>query len=424
MRIDLSSSVRKNAFLVGSGASLLLFFLLTCQAIAEHWLQQRQNVAGLERAARVQWLNAAAEERLGLMNMDPARGDFAAAEMHFRQALRINPHSSRAWLELADAYEAEGKDAQHEDAQHEDSQREAAIRHALAEDPNDTRVQWSAANLFIDSDLDRGLSLLRTVGENDSSYVPTAISVAVGASGNDIDKVMLAVPRRADDRVRLMQYLVDRNQGDAADRVWPTVLVATGALKPRDVFFYLDSLIDRRQPKRAYQAWIALAQRDAALRSDPSNLVSNGDFEGELLNGGFGWRFVPTTGVTATLDTSTFHSGTRSLELQIEGENVSDFGFSELVPVESGAHYHLSGWLHAEDLEAAHGVSISVTDAYSRGNLLVTDEALGSFPWREIDGDFTAPTDTQLVKVAMVRSVPIGRIRGKLWLDDLRIEKR
>jgi hypothetical protein len=201
------------------------------------------------------------------------------------------------------------------------------------------------------------------------------------------------------------------------------VLAASGAIQPRDSFFYIDSLIDRHELLKAHEAWMALAQRDSALGPDGGNLVVNGDFENGLLNGGFGWRYVPASGVTASLDTSTFHDGMQSLSLQLDGENLSDCGFSELVVVEPGAHYHVSGWMHAEDLESAHGVGISVSDAYSRAGLLFTDEALGSFPWREIAGDFVAPADTQLVKIALMRSPANGRIQGKLWLDDVRIEK-
>jgi hypothetical protein len=220
-----------------------------------------------------------------------------------------------------------------------------------------------------------------------------------------------------------MHYLLDRNQAEAADHVWPTALAAAGTMKPREAFFYIDSLIGRHQPLAAYQAWTALEQRGPTLRPGGPNLLTNGDFEDDLLNGGFGWRYGRTSGVTASLDTSTFHGGTRSLSLQVDSENLSDFGFSELVEVEPGTHYRLSGWIHAEELESAHGVSLSVSDAYSHASLLLTGEALGSFPWRETEGDFTTSAGTQLVKIALVRSPATGRIRGKFWLDDLQIAK-
>lgn len=416
MRIALSSPVRKRAFLIGCAASLSLAWALCLQAVAEHWLQQSGTLPNTIRAAHLQPLNAEHEEALGIILMSPSDGRFQEATAHFEKAVAVNPHSSRDWLNLADAFAVLGENDRQLDA----------VNHAIVAEPRDTQVQWEAANLFITTDLDRSLELLRSVVENSPQYAPAAMEVAYRASNNNVEKAMMAVPLTTSSRLQLMHWLLDRDEREAADRVWPTVLASPGPIAARDTFFYLDSLVDRHQPAEAFAAWSALTQRDPALRGQrqPDNLVTNGDFEYDLLNGGFGWRYARTTGVTASLDTSTFHWGTRSLALQIDGENLQDFGFHQLIKVDAGAHYRLSGWLHAEELEAAHGVRLAIADAYSHTQLLLSDEALGSFPWREIDGDFTVPAGTQLVTIALVRSPSEGRIRGKLWLDDLRIEKQ
>jgi tetratricopeptide (TPR) repeat protein len=378
-----------------------------------HHLEATPTLENTQRAVRIQPLDADHQAMLGVMLMES--GQFDDARAHLERAVAIDPYSSRVWLMLADAYEVLGDDAL----------RANAVRHAITAEPKDTQVQWQAANLFLATDLDRSLQLLRGVVENDPQSARAAMQVAYRATGGNIDKAMLAIPLATQSRLQFMHWLVEREQNDAADHVWPTLLRAPGPLEPRDVFFYLDSLVARHQPSQAFAAWTALAQRDSRLRADlqSGNLISNGDFEGDLLNGGFGWRYVPTTGVTASLDTSTFHGGTRSLALQIDGEDLQDFGFRQQVKVDAGARYHLSAWLHAEDLQAAFGVRIAVADAYSHQQLVLSEEALGSFPWHEIDADLAVPADTELVNVSLVRSPSTGRIRGKLWLDDLRIEK-
>ncbi|MGZ4787328.1 MAG: tetratricopeptide repeat protein [Terriglobales bacterium] len=416
MRIALSSPLRKGTFLIGCAASLLLVSALSLQAITEHWLANSTSTVLLERAARLQPLNAEIQEKLGIVYADPAHADFQQAASHFQRAVEINPHSSRTWLNLANTYIILGDDERSADA----------VRHALIAEPKDTQVQWEAANLFIGTDLNRALELLRGVVENDPAYGSAAMEVAYTGSGKNVDKVMLAVPLTTAARLQLMHWLMERNDADGADKVWPTVMSAPGTLKARDAFFYIDSLIERRQVELAANAWSGLVQKDPGLRvrTQPGNLVLNGDFEGDLLNGGFAWRYVPTTGVSVSLDTSTFHSGTRSLSLQIDGENLPDFGVRELIKVQPGALYRLAGWLHAEKLEGAHGVSISVSDAYSHARLLLTDEVVGSFPWRQVDGLFAVPADTKLLELAFVRSPGNGRIRGRVWIDDLRIEKK
>lgn len=414
MRIALSSPVRTRAFLCVCAGLISVCFALSLQAIVEHHLLAHPTVHNIKLAQRVQPLNADDERMIGQSALESGR--YQVAVVHLRRSVQMNPHASRVWLMLADAYEMMA----------DDNQRDDAVRRATAAEPKDTQVEWRAANLSLNTDLDRSLQLLRGVVENDPRYSASAMEVAYRASGANVDKAMLAIPLETKPRLEFMRWLVDRKHYDDADHVWPTLLRAPSQLRPRDVFFYFDSLLDRHHPNRAHAAWLALAQREPSMRAQvqPGNEVFNGDFEGDLLSGGFGWRYVPTEGVTASLDTSTFHSGTRSLALQIDGENVQDFGFRQFVKVEPGARYRLSAWMHAEELQAAFGVRVAIFDAYSHAELFLSDEALGSFPWRQLDTTFTVPPDTELVTVSLVRSPSQGRIRGTLWLDDLRIEKR
>ena len=413
MRIALSSPVRTRAFLCVCAGLISVCFALSLQAIVEHHLLARPTPHNIALAQRIQPLNAYDERMLGEIAMD--HGQFQAVTAHLQQSVAKNPHDSSVWLMLANAYELLG----------DDNRRADAVRHAISAEPKNTQVEWQAANLFLATDLDRSLQLLRGVVENDPKYSAPAMEVAYVACDENVKKAMLAVPLETKPRLQFMHWLVDRGHYNDADQVWPTLLRAPGQLRARDLFFYFDSLLDRRHPDRAQAAWLALAQREPSMRAQlqPGNLVFNGDFEGDLLSGGFAWRYVPTDGVTASLDTSTFHGGTRSLALQIDGENLQNFGFRQLVKVDPGARYHLSAWMHAEELEAASGVRMAIEDTYSHEQLFLTDEALGSFPWRQLDTTFTVPTDTELVTVSLVRSPSQGRIRGKLWLDDLRIEK-
>jgi len=416
MRIELASRPRKHSFLVASAALLFATWILCLQAATESWFRSKGDLKHLERAAQIQPLNAELQQNIGELSMFPPNDDVPSALVHLEKAVAINPHSSRAWLSLANVYEITGEDARRADA----------IRHALAAEPRDTEVQWQAANLFIDSDLDSSLQLLRAVIQHSEQYAPAAMQVAYSASNGNVEKAMLAIPETTSSRLHLIRWLLDRNQYEATDRVWPTVLTSEGNITARDTFFYFDSLIERHQVQQANSVWSGVQSKDPVLHAStsPGSLVTNGDFESELLNGGFGWRYAATSGVTATLDTSTFHAGTRSLALQIDAENLIECGLTELIPVEPGARYRLTAFMHAEELEAAHGIRLSVTDAYSHAPLLLTDEVIGSFPWREVDGDFEAPAGTELVKIAFVRSPSEGIIRGRLWVDDVRIEKR
>jgi Carbohydrate binding domain/Tetratricopeptide repeat len=416
MRIALDSRLRKGAFLAGCTLPLFCVLVLSTQTFLEYWITRSPTFESLKRAARIQPLNSLHQEVLGALAMDPAVGDFQGAAGHLQAAVALNPHSSRAWLNLANVYEVLG-----------DRERSArAILRALAVEPKETQVQWEAANLIIGSDLNRGLQLLQGVIESNPQYTSAAMQVAFRASDNNVDKAIQAIPTTASARFAAMRWLLEHSHPDAADRVWGTIATSSDPWRPQDVFFYFDSLILQTKVKQAQAVWLKIEEKDATTRGHTSvdQLLVNGDFENTLLNGGFGWRYLPTTGVSAALDTSSFHEGNRSLALQVDVDGLHNCGIYEYVAVQPQRKYQFSGWLHAEELLSAHGLRFAVLDAYTDRELLVTDEALGSFPWRQLTGEFTSPPETELVKVALVRSPSSGLIRGRLWIDDLRMEKK
>jgi hypothetical protein len=69
-------------------------------------------------------------------------------------------------------------------------------------------------------------------------------------------------------------------------------------------------------------------------------------------------------------------------------------------------------------------VRLAIVDYYSNAVLFSSEEILGSTSWKELSGELTTPSDCRLVKLSIVRSPSFGRIRGRVWLDDLRMEKR
>ncbi len=415
MRISLLSPVRKTAFLSGCIVLSLLGWALCWQSLGEHWAAHSDSVEGYRLAARIQPLNGTYLEALGLSYLHG--GDFPQAVTQLEKSVDINPLSSRAWLNLASAYGALGEFPK---------QREAVLR-ALRVDPKDTAVGWTAGTFLIQNgDIDGGLELIRDVVNSDPARAVGAIQIAYRSTNGDLSKTIAVIPPTAAARLQLVRWLINHGQAPEADRVWPSVLTGSGKVMARETFFYLDSLLARREVDQARGVWASLGSIDPEVRkrTENNNLVANGDFEDNLLNGGFDWRYTPTVGITVTIDTGTFHGGTRSLAVQFDANNVADVGVYQLVAVEPNTHYVLRGFLHAEELESANGIRLAIADQYTNNVLLLTDEGIGSFPWRESTGEFTTTADTRLLRVGLVRSPQLGRIRGKVWLDDVRIEKR
>jgi hypothetical protein len=130
------------------------------------------------------------------------------------------------------------------------------------------------------------------------------------------------------------------------------------------------------------------------------------------------------SGATLTIDTSIFHEGTRSLGIQLDSPNLLDAGVYEVVAVDPGTRYSLRASVHSEELDGANGLRIGAIDHYSNQVLYLSNPVIGSVPWQEIGGEFVVPAGTQLVRVCFVRSPGVGIIRGRIWFDDIQLEKR
>ena len=87
------------------------------------------------------------------------------------------------------------------------------------------------------------------------------------------------------------------------------------------------------RPQRCGSSAPGLADRRLRVSACPPtcpparNLIVNGDFSLDVLNGGFDWQYQKQQSVTLTLDPSEFHRGTRSLLIAFDGPGVSDAGF-------------------------------------------------------------------------------------------------
>jgi len=419
MRISLNSPVRKTAFL-GAGAVLLISFCaLSLQSMLGWWFSRNNTLQGYQRAARIDPWNA---EYLLQLGNGTQIVDYRQSIGYLERAVRENPTSARAWLSLAGSYALTNQPQKHRQA----------ILKALAAAPKDTDVEWEAANLFLlEGDDQTALRLMRDVVTGDPSRSEAAMQTVYQVSEGDVQKTISALPATAKARLSLMYWLITHDHPSEADSVWPSVLAATEKFPPVDSLFYIDSLIDRHEVSRARTVLSELASRDPALvrRIEPGNILANGGFEENLIQRvdrktGFDWRWDSPSGITVDLDTSVFHSGSRSLGMTIDSANLADAGMHQLAAVDPGARYSLRGFARAEELESAHGLRLAVLDHYSNQVLFLSDEVLGTSPWREIGGEFDIPSSTQLVRVCFLQSPALGIIRGHVWFDDIRLEKR
>src|ERR1035437_3812446 len=412
MAIALSNRRR---WLLAVGLVLLagLYLLLAGTEFAASVFASRAELPSLERAVRLTPGNADYRHRLGpyFALLD---GGAQSATASLRSALALTPHDAHSWLDLAAAYQVTGDLA---------GQRSALDR-ALQAEPTASDVAWEAANFFlIEGDIDRALREFHVVIENDADLKDAALR-ACSRVRPDADALLRdAVPARAHCLISFRNLLRSKQETEGVIKTWDRLAQLHEKFPNRYLYEQVSYLIDVHRPDAAMSAWKQSADTLglSAYLPTEDNLVVNGDFSLDILNGGFDWNYVNRTGVRPLLDASDFHHGRRSLSLTFEGPGINDAGIQQLIPVRGATTYDFSVYYKSADFEGAGGPQIVLRDAYTGTPLYTSDSLNDADFWKEVHSKVTTPDSTALLRLAIERFPAGAAIRGKLWLDDFEL---
>ncbi len=407
-------SVRKRRQLAAGLALLALAYLfLIGKEFAASVYASHSDLAKLERAVQLSPGNANYRHRLGTF-LAFAAGDPQAAVESYRSAVALNPYDAGYWLDLAASYQVTGD---------LDGQR-AALDRALAAEPTAPDVAWKAANYFlVDGQIDRALHEFRVVIENDISLSDAALQACWRVRPDADALLQEVVPGRTDSLFAFLSLLMTKQETAGTIQTWERLAHLHEKFDSWRLFEYIRYLIQVRRPDAAMTAWEEAAPTlglSAYLPTD-DNLVINGDFSLDVLNGGFDWTYVNRTGVRPLLDSSDFREGHRSLSLTFEGPGIADAGIQQLIPVHGGATYDFSAYYKTADFQGAGGPQIVLRDAYSVAPLFTSAPLTDADFWKEVHSKITAPDSTTLLSLTIERSPAGSPIRGKLWLDDFQL---
>lgn len=387
-----------------------VYLTLTAKEFAASVFAARPQLANLQHAVRLSPGNAEYRHRLGRY-FAFVTGEPQSAIESLQAAVALNPHDARNWFDLAAADQVTGDIA---------GQRNALER-ALQAEPTAPDVAWQAANFFlIDGDIDRALHEFRVVIENDISLADAALR-ACWRVRPDADALLRdAVPARSDSLISFLALLKSKQETEGAIKTWDRIVQLHEKFQNRYLYEFVQYLIEMHRPEAAMSAWERSADTfglSAYLPTD-DNLVVNGDFSLDVLNGGFDWIYVNRPGVKPLLDASDFRQGRRSLSLTFEGPGISDAGIAQLIPVHPGTTYNFSAYYKSAEFQGAGGPQIVLRDAYTRAPLYASDPLTDADFWREVHSKVTTSDTTTLLVLAIERFPAGSPIRGKLWLDD------
>ncbi len=413
MQIALQSPTRKAIFLVTCLALTAVYIGLVARAFFADRFSQKLDLASLQLAARLDPGNAEYQYQLGRYFLQ-TQDSPAAAEPFFKLAIALNSHNASYWFELSRAYQRLASPDQQKDA----------LQHAIAADPSTPDVAWDAANLYWSlGETDKALQEFRVVIENDP-YLPAAALDRCWRIKRDVNALLRdVVPRRADAYSTFLDFLISKDEPTAAATVWTQMVQLQQPVEMRHVFEYVRYLIERREVGQAHKAWRQAASLCDLLgyQSSPENLVVNGDFSQPVLNEGFDWRYEKLSDVSLALDPTESHSGHRSLSIVFDGRGIEDAGIRQLVPVEPNTMYEFSAYFKSEGLEGAGAPRFLLQDQFTATNYFASKELKDADFWKQVSGTFSTGPDTKLL-VLRIQRVPAGNaIRGKLWIDGVRL---
>jgi Flp pilus assembly protein TadD len=417
MRIELRSPLWKVSFASVCLVSMGLYLHLGFDAYLAFRLATVPEPSNLRRAIRLEPSNAEYRELLG-RNLALSVGSLDGAIANYRTAVHLNPYMARCWLDLAGAYLVAGRTREQEES----------VEHAVEADPTSPHVLLAAANFFLaQGDREKALRHFRLVLANDPEAVDTAMQLCWRATGDANVMLDQALPERPDLYLAFLRLLIQKRQTAAAENVWNRLIALKQTFSTPLAFPYIQFLIAQQEVPAAQAAWQQLAGLNRSLEPyirSRENLIVNGGFEENLLNGGFDWWYQPSPHAALAIDTSEFHSGMRSLSVTFDGQSAPEAGISQFVPVKPNTEYEFSAEYRTEGVNTASGPRLALTDAYSNVSYVLTDDVLGTNPWHLVRAQFQTGPNTNLLLVKIIRRPAGPLIRGKLWIDDLKLVEK
>ncbi len=377
---------------------------------AERWAENA-TPENLKTASRLEPSNAEFRYRIGRYSL--LMQDFPDAIANLQAAIALNPHAAHYWLDLASADLATDNVA--------GTQQALAI--AMDAYPTSPSVIWQTANYeLVQGETALALRRFNYLVEHDPDMLAPSLNVCWRATQDPELIAERVLPKRPEDYLTLMRFLENKRPPGAPTRVWPHLIALKQPFPVRLAFPYIDYLISRGDLLPASEAWAQMASVNPKFQAyiPDGNQIVNGGFELDLLYGGFDWRYAPNPGASVIIDDHRAHSGNRSLAITFDG-TPDDSGVFQLVPVRANTPYHFSGYLMAEDLETISPPRFSIFGLRGHKQYLLTDGVTGSTDWQEFQGKFTTGAEDDLLLVRIVRVPGQRLIRGKVWVDDVKL---
>jgi len=373
------------------------------------------------------------------MRWDPQNPQYADALAHLVQfysedpdpnrsvrlcatATRLSPNDAHCWADLGSAYDRAGRP--------NDAIR--AFETARRLFPNSPDVNWRLANFYVRANqANDALPLLKNVLAAGGVENKQVFSLVTGAGVDVSDVLSQMIPARAPVLVEYLNFQLASGNLFAAGEVWSNLLKSELHFRVADSFLYFDALLRGREIDTAAAVWRELDARFPAEirpRISGSNLVTNGDFDYPILNGGFDWRVIPTQGAPVRIIAADKVRPSGLLRIDFDGSRNPEYGaVFQFVQVQPGA-YEFSAEARTYGITTDSGPRFQVFDDYDLTKLFVsTPNQVGSSDWSRIKLTFRTGPETRLIVVRIARPASgkfDNKISGTFWVRHVALREQ
>lgn len=371
--------------------------------------------------------NAALCNRLSQLSSNSLeRSHFTEGVAFASRATALNPHKADYWLTLASACESVSNKTCADEA----------LQHSLALFPMVPSVWWMAGNQYLRARRpEAALPCFRHLLNLNPDYAAQVFDLTLHTYGDSRIILESIVSGIQDPTVglALADFLSANHDFATAYQAW-TYAISRGARFPFvSVQPYLARLVDHGRYQEAQAIWAYLELHGIVANpadSEKGNLVFNGGFENQPLNGGFDWNLQFSAYDSVDFADSSGWEGKRCAHVEFPvGQNIDFEPVYQIVTVTPKQAYELSALVRSSDITSDSGPRLRVTDPVCPICLNAsTTTTVGTTPWHRVTMRFTAGPRTQAVRLSVwrprSRTFPMD-ISGSFWLDavSIRAEK-
>lgn len=338
---------------------------------------------------------------------------------HAQRAVNLSPYNYSYRLLLASAQELKG----------DREACEKTLARAIQLAPANPETHWQLANVRLrQGRLAEALPEFKLAAATRRGFLPATLDLIWRASGGKTEAVEAATGDDTASRIALANFFIRQSRPADAVKIFSRIERNERLALPESSGL-ISSFIDSGSLSVARELWVNLVSNSG---DNQAALVWNGSFELDAVKNftQFDWAFSRNDYARLSVDTSTAHSGGRSLKIDFVGKDTTKLNneIMQTIVLEAGQKYRLECFVKTDKFTAPEGPRVVLTEIKTQ-TIVASSAAIasGTKDWQRLSLEFIAPPQSGNGLTITIKRLPKYSYdeptRGVIWFDDFSITK-